>query len=133
MYILPRKLLSASVPTFQILTISLSFSYLTIYLLCIIYIDIYIYIYIYIYKVFRWKNKNYISKKYFDVLSSVILYKDLINYNFRDFHSEKEKKILLVSCLFGFLFNFYAFIFFIFSIIYIFSNSIIFHYITYLT
>ena len=129
MYILPRKLLSASVPTFQILTISLSFIYLTIYLLCIIYIDIYIYIY----KVFRWKNKNYISKKYFDVLSSVILYKDLINYNFRDFHSEKEKKILLVSCLFGFLFNFYAFIFFIFSIIYIFSNSIIFHYITYLT
>ena len=32
-----------------------------------------IYIYIYIYKVFRWKNKNYISKKYFDVLSSAVL------------------------------------------------------------
>ena len=28
---------------------------------------------IYIYKVFRWKNKNYISKKYFDVFSSTVL------------------------------------------------------------
>ena len=31
---------------------------------------------IYIYKVFRWKNKNYISKKYFDVLSSTVLLTD---------------------------------------------------------
>ena len=33
-----------------------------------------IYLYVFIYKVFRWKNENYISKKYFDVLSSTVLY-----------------------------------------------------------
>ena len=31
---------------------------------------------IYIYKVFSWKNKNYISKKYFDVLSCTVLLTD---------------------------------------------------------
>ena len=29
-----------------------------------------------VFKVFRWKNKNYISKKYFDVLSSTVLLTD---------------------------------------------------------